>query len=205
MRPVFWQHWCWQPWPEGDYWWSMPRTHALCRNNALIPYRARPGREFCLLEYPYSLQTAKEIIYSVKEDLNSRMRLCPGCHRYVTLAPSPDLGHGEVQPGVKCNLPHHPSPCPWQDRHGQPCTYQHPRPAPPPVSSLPPLPLSPAASLAPTYSQATGGAPAGDQTLLQQLEELRREKEKQEQRAEQLAVANSNLSHNQQQLSQQLL
>ena len=132
------------------------------------------------------------------------MRLCPGCHRYVTSAPSPDLGHGEVSPGVKCNLPHHPHPCPWLDCHDQPCTYQHPPPAPPSVS-LPPLPLSPAASQALTYSQATGDAPAGDQTLLQQLEELRREKEEQVQRAEQLAVANTNLRQNQHLLSQQLL
>ena len=153
----------------------MPRTHALCRNNPLIPYRARAGDKSCVLEYPYSLQTAKQIIYSLQEDFN-KMRLCPGCHRYVTSAPSPDLGHGEVSPGVKCNLPHHPHPCPWLDRHGQPCTYRHSPPAPPP-GSLPPLPLSPAASQAPTISQATGGAPAGDQTLLQQLEELREKEE----------------------------
>ena len=141
---------------------SMPETHALCRNNPLIPYRARPGQELCLLEYPYDLQTAKKIVYSLKKEVDRRMRLCSVCHRYLTLtgAPTNALGHGEVAPGEKCTLPHHPSPCPWVDRLGQPCTYQHPPPAPPP-GSLPPLPLSPAASQSHPYSQATGGAPAG--------------------------------------------
>ena len=50
-----------------------------------------------------------------------------------------------------------------------------------------------------------GGAPAGELTVLQQLEDMRREKEEQERRAEQLAVANANLLHNQQQLSQEVL
>ena len=153
----------------------MSKSHRLCRNNPFVPYRARAARNPCILQYPYNISTAKDIIYSISSDLD-RMRLCPGCHLYVTGAPSAELAHGEVPPGVKCNLPHHPSPCPWVDRNGQPCTYQHPPPAPP-SGSLPPLPLSPAASQAPTISQATGGAPAGDQTLLQQLEELREKEE----------------------------
>ena len=181
----------------------MPPTHRLCRNNPYIPYRARPGPDECILEYPYSLETAKSIFNSLSTEVNKlstevyKMRQCSVCHRWVTGAPSPDVGHGDVAPGPRCTLLHHPAPCPWVGDKGQLCTYKHPLPAPTPVS-LPPLPLSPAASVSATYSQAVGGAPAGDLTLLQQLEDMRREKEEQARRAEQLAVANANLLHNQQ-------
>ena len=50
-----------------------------------------------------------------------------------------------------------------------------------------------------TLSEAVGGAPADDQTLLQQLKVLRREKDdRQGGRAEQLAPAANNLHKNQQ-------
>ena len=130
------------------------------------------------------------------------VRHCSVCHHYVTGSPTSELSHGDVQPEPGCNLLHHPSPCPWVSRNGVPCTHHHTI-APPP-SSLPPLPGSPAASLpSTTISQAMGGAPQGDLTLLQQIEQLRREKEEETRRADQLAVANTNLRDGQQRLNQE--
>ena len=171
----------------------MPKTHRLCRNNPLIPFAARPGSEPCVLVYPSDLSTAKHILLSISKTM---VRQCATCHRFITGAPSPELGHEDGIAGPNCVLPHHPLPCPWVDRNGQPCSQLQ-------LPSVLPL-ATQAASHTSTSSEAQGGAPGGDQTVLQQLEAMRREKEEQARRLEQLSIANANLRSNQSILSQEL-
>ena len=82
------------------------------------------------------------------------VRQCVGCHRFVMGAASPDVAHGDVQPGANCGLPHHPLPCPWVGKNGEGCTFQpqlihRPPPLQPPVSEG----LQPPVSRGATFSQ----------------------------------------------------
>ena len=165
----------------------MSNTHALCRNNPLIPYRARPGRDPCVLKYPEDLASAKVILRSISKF--DKMRQCSVCHLYVTGAPQAHLSHGAAPAGPGCTLPHHPSPCPWvDDRTGRPCQYVHAPPVPPLVSltattsaSL----LSPPVTISET--QVGGADSIPDQTaLLRRLEEGAR-------KVQLLELANTNL------------
>ena len=165
----------------------MPHQRNLCKNNPLIPYRARPGRGPCVLTYPYNLETAKQVILNISTEMG---RQCISCHRYITSPPQANLHHHGGPPGPECSLPHHPAPCSWIGPRGQPCPYVHPPPVT--TSPLPPLPLSPPAP-----------STQGDLLLMQQLEQLRREKEDSDRRAELLQVANNNLRANQLLLAQQ--
>ena len=129
------------------------------------------------------------------------MRQCISSHRFLTGAPSLDLGHGDVPGGPECTLPHHPSPCPWVGPRGQPCPYIPPAVLPPPPVSAP---SNSATSSVPTTSTVSiSETPSGDH-LLQELHRLRREKEEEARRVEQLTLANSNLRDSQARLSQQL-
>ena len=177
----------------------MPPTHPLCRNNPLVPYAARPGSGPCVLEYPETLSTAKAIIRSISS-LENMVRQCGTCHRFITGAPRPELGHQDGPAGPECSLPHHPQPCPWvSDRTGQPCSYV---PAPPLL--LPPLTTTStvSATTSPaTISETLVGATSS--SVPDELARLRREKEEAERNAELLRVANRNLQASQQHLLQQ--
>ena len=43
----------------------------------------------------------------------TRQTQCTHCHRFLTGAPSPEVGHQGVPGGSICPLQHHPNPCPW--------------------------------------------------------------------------------------------
>ena len=179
----------------------MVKTHPLCRNNPFIPYRARPGQGHCVLEYPENLVTAREIILSIASEIMGRQ--CISCHRFITSPPRPELGHGDAPSGPECSLPHHPSPCPWVGPRGQPCPYI----SPPAVQQTPPVsapPISVSSSASVTSTVTTTETPSGDNLLLQELQQLRREKEEEARRVEMLELVNSNLRDSQARLSQQL-
>ena len=89
--------------------------------------------------------------------------------------------------------------CPWVIKSGEPWTFQHT-----PVLSLSPpltpLQIPPAASTASSFTRPMGDAPGGDLTVLQDLEQMRREKDEQARiavehfkRSAQLYLDNSNL------------
>ena len=114
------------------------------RHNPLIPYwgaqpgrgyqtpRAQPSRGFHILEYPYSLEAAKQILLSIPSTGNTMVRRCTNCHRYITGSPVQALDHKDVPSGDRCTLPHHPLPCDWVGECGQVCSYV------PPLLALPP-------------------------------------------------------------------
>ena len=174
----------------------MSKIDFLCKHNPLIPWRARPGRGPCVLHYPYDLATAKDILQSIS-NLDGMVRQCVSCHKFVTGAPHPDVGHQDGPAGPECNLPHHPPPCPWvNDRTGQPCSYIPP--SAPSLSST----VSPSVSTAPvTITETPVG---GVLSLPEQMAQLRREREEEARRVELLTMANNNLRESQARMSQQL-
>ena len=176
----------------------MVNSHPLCRNNPFVPYKARPGPRPCVLQYPESLETAVSIIRSIS-NTEDMVRQCISCHRYLTGAPRPDLGHGDAPSGPECSLPHHPSPCPWVGPRGQPCPYIPPSALPPPPVSAPSASASSTAPVTTTVSNTE--TPSGEHLLLQELQQLRREREEEARRVEQLTLANSNLRESQARLS----
>ena len=112
-------------------------------------------------------------------------------------AASPEVGHQDAPPGAECGLSHHPLPCPWVGERGEGCTYE-------PGSLLLPSLLPPPATPA-QLSANSSEAPGEDLTLLQQVEQLRREREEAARRANVLEVANQNLKENQDRLQREFL
>ena len=163
----------------------MSYSHKLVRNNPLLPYWCPvPGRGFYHLQFPHTLKSAKAFLTFIsRTDPATIMRQCKVCHRYITGAPHPDVDHHASPPGQGlCFLPHHPLPCPFKDEHDNPCTFE-------PEALLGPL--------APVLD--------AELTLVQQLEQLRREKEEETRRANGLQLANANLKESQAKLSQENL
>ena len=99
-------------------------SHHLVRNNPLLPYSCNiPGKGLYLLQYPHSLPEARKIILELPPSSSNRMRQCITCHRFVTGAVDASVDHSEGASGPLCALSHHPNPCPFFDRHGNPCQY----------------------------------------------------------------------------------
>ena len=176
----------------------MSATHHLVRNNALLPYSCNiPGKGLYLLQYPHSLDKAKQIILELLSSSSQKMCQCVTCHWFITGAPDPSCDHTEGASGPLCVLPHHPPPCPRVDKHGNPCTYHA-------------IAESAAAALAahvPDSAPGPGsshGTPEDVTLLRQQLEDLQRERDEEKRRAEMLQVANSNLQDSHQRLSRQI-
>ena len=45
--------------------------------------------------------------------MTPRQTQCNHCHRFLTGALTPDVGHQGMAGDSLCSLPHHPNPCPW--------------------------------------------------------------------------------------------
>ena len=147
----------------------MSKTDILCKRNPLIPWTARgPGSGPCVLHYPENLATAKHILRSIS-NLDGMVRQCVVCHKFITGAPHPDLGHQDGPAGPECSLRHHPLPCPYVSEKGVPCSYS---PAPLQTSLSP----SVTTSVSPAPATNTETQAGGALSLPEQMARLRHER-----------------------------
>ena len=110
---------------------------------------------------------------------SSRQSQCPKCHRFLTGASSPEVGHQGTPGGSVCSLPHHPEPCTFSDDSGAICTFYE----------------SCSMEDDAVVTAATGGLEAAQ--LQQQLVQLQQEKEAESRRANLLQLSNTNLQQTQ--------
>ena len=121
--------------------------------------------------------------------MSTRQSQCTKCHRFLTGASSPEVGHLGAPGGSVCSLSHHPEPCSYTDEDGAICTF---------YESIRLDEDSAASSAASAMvSVATTAVSAGDSPdvvlLQQQLHQLQQEKEAERRRANLLQLSNSNL------------
>ena len=164
----------------------MSTSHKLARNNPHLPFWCPiPGRGYYHLIYPHTLRAAKLYLKSLSQSI-VMVRQCSECHRFITGAPNPDVDHNAPAPGRgACTLSHHPPPCPFVSEHGVPCTHSY-------TSEDLIIPSAIAGHINPSFDSSDG-----DLTLVQQLEQLRREKAEETRPANTLQLANSNLRDSQ--------
>ena len=161
----------------------------IVKNNPLLPiWSCVPGEGRHTLQSPNNLSSAIRFLRSLPSTPRLTMRRCARCHRYSTGAPSPDVDHGGSGTGASCNLAHYPAPCDWTDERGRACQY-----LPDQVRNVEGLHED---------LGAGGGMDPSLAAALQQLEQLRKEKEEETRRAEMLHQANVNLRQTQDRLQQ---